>query len=121
MYFKKAKTHDRFFTFIDTPGLSKYTSKALKGIGMADAAVLVFTAELDTSLDSSITNIYKYEPNYADLQRTKELALIAFGMGVKQIIIAFNVNSGYSIDQKQQRSTQEININAQQAMEMIFS
>ena len=90
LHIQKAQSDNHLFTFIDTPGSHEYTSNALKGIGMADTTVLVFSAEIN--LD------YQTEPSIYDLLRLKELALCAVAMGVKQIVVAFNVIFGISIN-----------------------
>lgn len=52
---------------------------------MADAAVLVF------SVPALINHEYQSEATRHNLLRFKELALCAVAMGVKQIVVAFNV------------------------------
>ena len=62
----------------------------MRGIGSADVAVLVFEAydKEDFYFDSTALKWIK----------TKDLALCAFAMGIKQIIVAFNIGSWSSHD-----------------------
>ena len=71
---------------IDTPGRHKGFTNTMRGISQADAAILVVEARDSTSdLD-----LKKYENGHA-MRHTKEFAVCAQAMGIRQIIIAVNI------------------------------
>lgn len=67
------------FTLLDTPGHQDYTKNMITGVSLADAAVLVTSAVEDD-----------FKTNMAPGGATREDALIAYTMGIRQIVVAVN-------------------------------
>lgn len=66
-----------YFFVIDTPGCRDYIKNMIMGLHLAEAALLVVDATIENIEDS-------------DFQRTKEYAVIAYILGIKQIIVVIN-------------------------------
>ena len=67
------------FTVINTPGSKKYVKNMIAGTSMADAAILVVTADQD------------FEENFEDKNsRTREYAFLAKSYGLNQVICVIN-------------------------------
>lgn len=73
------KTAVRGYTIIDAPGHKDFIKNMIVGACQADAAILMVTAGKN-----------EFEAGFSADGTTKEHALLAFTMGVKQIIVAVN-------------------------------
>ena len=71
---KKFETTKYDFNLIDLPGDFSYSKKLMKGISLADAAVIIVSAKNENLQDSNI----------------KDYLIITYTMGIRQIIIAIN-------------------------------
>ncbi len=76
---KPFKTATRGYTIIDAPGHKDYIKNMIVGACQADAAILMVTAGKN-----------EFEAGFSAEGTTKEHALLAFTMGVKQIVVAVN-------------------------------
>ena len=75
----KLETEDRIFTLINTPGYKRYVKNMIAGTAMADAAVLVVTADQD------------FEDNFEKKNSiTREYAFLAKSYGLNQVICVIN-------------------------------
>ncbi|KAL3822546.1 hypothetical protein ACHAXA_007657 [Cyclostephanos tholiformis] len=72
-----SSTHD--FTIIDTPGDRGYIKNMITGASQADAALLVVDA-----------TVGKFDVGMGREGQTREHALLAYALGVKQLIVAIN-------------------------------
>jgi len=88
---KPFKTALRNYTIIDAPGHKDFLKNMIVGACQADVAILMVTAGKN-----------EFEAGFSSDGTTKEHALLAFTMGVKQIIVAVNkmddANVNYSED-----------------------
>ena len=73
-HIKKFETKKYDFNLIDLPGDIKYKKNLIKGMSLADAAVVIISAENENSKNNNI----------------KDYLIIAFTIGIRQIIIAIN-------------------------------
>ena len=67
------------YTIIDTPGHRDYIKNMITGTSQADAAVLVIGS-----------GIGEFEAGISKEGQTREHALLAFTMGVKQMVVVCN-------------------------------
>jgi len=85
------KTETRKYTIIDAPGHKDFLKNMIVGACQADAAILMVTAGKN-----------EFEAGFSADGTTKEHALLAFTMGVKQVVVAVNkmddANVNYSED-----------------------
>lgn len=72
-------TPNRNYTIIDAPGHKDFLKNMIVGACQADAAILMCTAGKN-----------EFEAGFSSEGTTKEHALLAFTMGVKQMIVAVN-------------------------------
>jgi len=75
----KLETKSRKFTMYDLPGHIKYLGNFVAGISLGDVALLVVSAEEK-----------EFEKGFANNGQTKQHALLAYTMGMKQIIVGIN-------------------------------
>lgn len=75
----KFETPTYTFTIIDAPGHRDYVKNMIMGTAQADAALLVVTAGEE-----------EFEDAFAPTGQLREHALLAFALGIKQMIVAVN-------------------------------
>jgi elongation factor 1-alpha len=75
----KFETVNRFYTIIDAPGHRDFIKNMITGTSQADAAILIIASGAG-----------EFESGYSTEGQTREHALLAFTMGVKQMIVALN-------------------------------
>jgi elongation factor 1-alpha len=68
-----------FFTIIDAPGHRDFIKNMLTGTSQADAAILIIAAKKG-----------EFEDGFSSEGQTREHALLAYTLGIKQVIIAIN-------------------------------
>ncbi|GAB9467634.1 hypothetical protein Gpo141_00004972 [Globisporangium polare] len=75
----KFETPTYVLTMIDAPGHHDYVKNMIKGTVLADAALLVVAAGEE-----------EFEEQFAPMGQLREHALLAFTLGVKQLVVAVN-------------------------------
>jgi elongation factor 1-alpha len=75
----KFQSAKRIFTIIDAPGHRDFIKNMITGTSQADAAILIIASGTG-----------EFESGFSKEGQTKEHALLAFTMGVKQMIVAIN-------------------------------
>jgi elongation factor 1-alpha len=75
----KFETDKRFYTIIDAPGHRDFIKNMITGTSQADAAILIIASGKG-----------EFEAGISKEGQTREHALLAFTMGVKQMIVALN-------------------------------
>jgi elongation factor 1-alpha len=88
----KFETSKYYFTIIDAPGHRDFIKNMITGTSQADAAVLVIA-----------TPTGEFEAGIAKSGQTREHALLAFTLGVKQMIVALNKMDDKSVNWAQSR------------------
>jgi elongation factor 1-alpha len=88
----KFETSKYYFTIIDAPGHRDFIKNMITGTSQADAAVLVIA-----------TPTGEFEAGIAKSGQTREHALLAFTLGVKQMIVALNKMDDKSVNWAQAR------------------
>jgi len=88
----KFETAKYYFTIIDAPGHRDFIKNMITGTSQADAAVLVIA-----------TPTGEFEAGIAKNGQTREHALLAFTLGVKQMIVALNKMDDKSVNWGQAR------------------
>ena len=86
----KFETDSYYFNIIDAPGHRDFLKNMIRGTSQADAAMLVVAASTG-----------EFEAGFGEKGITKEHALLAYTMGIKQLIVA--VNKMDSIDYSEDR------------------
>jgi elongation factor 1-alpha len=90
--FETAKT---VYTIIDAPGHRDFIKNMITGTSQADAAILIIAAGQG-----------EFEAGISKEGQTREHALLAFTMGVKQMIVAINKMDDKSVNWDQGRYTE---------------
>jgi elongation factor 1-alpha len=85
----KFETDKYQFTVIDAPGHRDFIKNMITGTSQADVAILVVSAAPG-----------EFEAGIGSNGQTREHALLAFTMGIKQIIVAINKIDACAFDQK---------------------
>jgi len=75
----KFETKKYYFTIIDAPGHRDFIKNMITGTSQADAAILMIASPAG-----------EFEAGYAKNGQTREHALLAFTLGVKQMIVCIN-------------------------------
>ena len=75
----KFETDKRFYTIIDAPGHRDFIKNMITGTSQADAAILIVACGTG-----------EFEAGISKEGQTREHALLAYTMGVKQIVVALN-------------------------------
>jgi len=89
---KPFKTANRAYTIIDAPGHKDYIKNMIVGTCQADAAILLVTAGKN-----------EFEAGFSVEGTTKEHALLAFTMGVRQLVVAVNKMDDENVNFSQER------------------
>jgi len=88
----KFETNKYYFTIIDAPGHRDFIKNMITGTSQADAAVLVIA-----------TPTGEFEAGIAKSGQTREHALLAYTLGVKQMIVALNKMDDKTVNWAQSR------------------
>ena len=80
------------FTIIDAPGHRDFIKNMITGTSQADAAILIIASAAG-----------EFEAGYAKEGQTREHALLAFTLGVKQMIVACNKMDADSVNYSEDR------------------
>jgi elongation factor 1-alpha len=80
------------FTIIDAPGHRDFIKNMITGTSQADAAILVIASAQG-----------EFEAGYAKEGQTREHALLAFTLGVKQMVVACNKMDAESVNYSEER------------------
>jgi len=84
----KFETAKRFYTIIDAPGHRDFIKNMITGTSQADAAILIIA-----------TGKGEFEAGISKEGQTREHGLLAFTMGVKQMVVALNKMDSINYDQ----------------------
>jgi elongation factor 1-alpha len=88
----KFETKKFYFTIIDAPGHRDFIKNMITGTAQADVAILMIAGGQG-----------EFEAGYAKDGQTREHALLAFTLGVKQIIVCINKMDDKSVNWSQDR------------------
>ena len=88
----KFETPKYFFTIIDAPGHKDFIKNMITGTSQADAAIIV--------VDSTVGG---FEGGISSTGQTREHALLAFTLGIKQVIVACNKQDDASVNYSEAR------------------
>ena len=91
----KFETAKFYFTIIDAPGHRDFIKNMITGTSQADVAVLVIASGTG-----------EFEAGIAKNGQTREHALLAFTLGVKQMICAINKMDDKSVNYSEERYTE---------------
>ena len=76
---RQFETAKRSYTIIDAPGHKDFIKNMITGTSQADAAVLIIAAKKG-----------EFEDGFSKEGSTKDHALLAYTMGIKQVVVAIN-------------------------------
>ena len=88
----KFESPNRVFTIIDAPGHRDFIKNMITGTSQADAALLVIGASRG-----------EFETGFSSTGQTREHALLAYTMGVKEIAVAINKMDDASVRYSEER------------------
>jgi len=88
----KFETQKFYFTIIDAPGHRDFIKNMITGTSQADCAILMIAS-----------GVGEFEAGYAKTGQTREHALLAFTLGVKQMIVCINKMDDKSVNYDQKR------------------
>jgi len=88
----KFETKKFYFTIIDAPGHRDFIKNMITGTSQADVAILMIASPTG-----------EFEAGYAKTGQTREHALLAYTLGVKQMIVCINKMDDKSVNYKQPR------------------
>lgn len=88
----KFETKKFYFTIIDAPGHRDFIKNMITGTSQADCAILMIAS-----------GIGEFEAGYAKTGQTREHALLAYTLGVKQMIVCINKMDDKSVNYGQPR------------------
>jgi len=88
----KFETKQFYFTIIDAPGHRDFIKNMITGTSQADCAILMIASGQG-----------EFEAGYAKTGQTREHALLAFTLGVKQIIVVINKMDDKSVNWAEKR------------------
>jgi len=91
----KFETKKYYFTIIDAPGHRDFIKNMITGTSQADVAILMIAS-----------GVGEFEAGYAKTGQTREHALLAFTLGVKQMIVCINKMHDKSVNYSQTRYTE---------------
>jgi len=91
----KFETKKFYFTIIDAPGHRDFIKNMITGTSQADVAILMVAS-----------GVGEFEAGYAKTGQTREHALLAFTLGVKQMIVCINKMDDKSVNYSQDRYTE---------------
>ena len=88
----KFESEKRIFTIIDAPGHRDFIKNMITGTSQADAAILMIASDMGG-----------FEAGFSKDGQTREHALLAQTMGVKQMVVAINKMDDSSVNYSQAR------------------
>jgi elongation factor 1-alpha len=88
----KFETKKFYFTIIDAPGHRDFIKNMITGTSQADVAILIIAS-----------GVGEFEAGYAKNGQTREHALLAYTLGVKQIIVCINKMDDKSVNYSEAR------------------
>jgi elongation factor 1-alpha len=88
----KFETKKYYFTIIDAPGHRDFIKNMITGTSQADCAILIVAA-----------GVGEFEAGYAKNGQTREHALLAYTLGVKQMVVCVNKMDDKSVGYGQKR------------------
>jgi len=91
----KFETKRYYFTIIDAPGHRDFIKNMITGTSQADCAILMIAAAVG-----------EFEAGYAKNGQTREHALLAYTLGVKEMIVCINKMDEKSVEFKEARYTE---------------
>jgi len=91
----KFETKKYYFTIIDAPGHRDFIKNMITGTSQADCAILICTA-----------GVGEFEAGYAKNGQTREHALLAYTLGVKQMVVCINKMDDKGVNYSQKRYTE---------------
>merc|ERR1712099_45031 len=94
----KFETTKYYFTIIDAPGHRDFIKNMITGTSQADVAILVIAS-----------GVGEFEAGYAKNGQTREHALLAFTLGVRQMIVLINKMDDKSVKYNKDRYQEIVN------------
>jgi len=91
----KFETKKFYFTIIDAPGHRDFIKNMITGTSQADVAILMIASGTG-----------EFEAGYAKNGQTREHAMLAFTLGVKQMIVCCNKMDDKSVEWSEKRYTE---------------